>query len=297
MAKPTTKSERKVEPIPQAKRKEWNALIRETQEVVNRHDSSVFDLILLAGRVEKEYGEDKLGRWADEAGVSLTAARQYRWLFNKGVDEAFIKKYARSAGKKNGLTYTAIREVVQFCGSATSPYAIEYLDWAVEHKATAVSLRGYMMEDTAPHLHKEEASKSFKLALQDKQEHEGFSDYVKVELEKIIEERPDLEEKILGTVITSPDDFAALKIAAGLLSDKEQHIVDDAKRYGKKLTAMFRWLKDNERDLTQSISYGHELSEDLKFRLAKLDELAKKIGNTEIKEVHFDESSVLDMEL
>jgi hypothetical protein len=282
---PRSIKETVVEPIPQNQIKEWNALIKETRQVVLQRDVSTFDLVLLAGRVEKKYGENRIGRWAEEACIGFAAAKQYRWLFSKGLDEAFIEKWCRTAKKPNGLSYTLIREVAQFCGSLSSPYALEYLQYAVDHKVGVIGLRGYMLESTAPNDQFSEAEKAFKIALQDKQEHEGFSDGLRYALERIVEEHPESEQVILETVITTAEDIEKLKIKAGIKDDEEARHVGQAKRMLDKLKQHRRWLRENEGELIKAVAYGHEFSDELKAWARYNLEHLEKIKNTEVRTV------------
>lgn len=287
--------ETKVEPIPQDELKEWNELIKETREVVLSRDTSVFDLIILAGKVESKYGESRITRWAEEACVGSAAAKQYRWLASKGVDVAFVEKWVRSPQNKRGLSYTIVREIAQFCGSVKSIYALEYLQWAVDHKTTAIGLRGYMYESTAPNEHKDEAAKSIQMALMDKQEHEGFSDAIRYALEQLVEENPDMEDDVLGTVITKAEDIKALKIAAGLIDDEEGRMVDKARNDLNKLRAFRKWMRENKKRMSESIAYGHEFSEMLRDYGKYISDELKLIVETKTNPVNIDESKVSDM--
>lgn len=286
-----------MEPIPQGEVKAWNALIKETREVVLSRDTSVFDLIILAGKVEAKHGEGRIGRWAEEACVGAAAAKQYRWLASKGVDVEFVEKWARSKGNPKGLSYTIVREIAQFCGSLKSIYALEYLQWAVEHHASAIGMRGYMMESTAPDQHKEEAAQSIKMALMDKQEHEGFSDGIRYALEMLVEENPELEDEVLGTVITKAEDIEALKIAAGIKTDVEGNMVEKARRNLNKLKLFRKWLRENKKDLSESIAYGHEFSELLKDYGKYIVQEASVLAETDIPLVRVDESKVEAMDI
>lgn len=284
----------KVEPIPTKLRKEWNQLIKDTKEVVARQDATVYELIALAGQVETKYGEKRIERWADEAGISLTSARQYKWLYSKGVTPEFVKKYARTPDNPNGLSYTVIREIAGFAGNLTSPQAKEYLDWAVEHKATAIAIRGYMYESIAPQRGIEEAHKSFKAAIQTKQQAEGFDNYIKSALERIIEEHPELEQKVLETTIVNADDLHKLKVQARILDEEEQKIVDEAKKVLDKLKRFRKYLNEKHDIIKGGIEYGHEWSPELKAYCGMIAEMAKSLSEAEIETL--DETNVIELE-
>lgn len=271
-----------MDPIPKKELPAWQKLIADTIKVVNRSDKAQWDLIILAGKVVTQYGENRVGRWADESGLSYESAKQYRWLALKGVNAPFIAKWARTDRKPDGLTYSVIRAIVGFCGSTKSPYALDYLQWAVDHKATPVSIRAYMNETVAPNRGVEEAAKDIKLALADKQEHEGFNDYIRVALEQIVEENPEVEDQVLATAITSVEDLTALKIAAGILTDEETALVGKAHAYVRKLKNYRNWLRDNKEQLVQSITYGHEVAPEMKHWLEELAKLTKEIADTEV---------------
>lgn len=290
--------ETKVEPIPAEDKKAWDTLIKETRAVVARQDHTVFELIILAGKVEKEYGSNKLGRWSDEAHIGFPQAKQYHWLAGKGLDEDFIEKWCKTKGNKKGLSFTVIRDIAQFCGGLQSPYAIEYLQWSVDHKATSVAIQGYMLQVTAPHQHKDEAYAAIKLALRDKQEHEGFSDYVRTVLEGIAEKRPDFEQEILGTVITNEKDLTALKIAAGILGEEEKKLVEEARKAIDRLKKLRRWINQNSDSLTEVISYNHELSQELKHWCIMLSDNLKELGATPLTEYTMpDPDKVIELDI
>jgi hypothetical protein len=288
---PRVRSKEKImDPIPKKQVPEWKKLIADTIKVVNRSDKAQFDLILLAGQVETKYGENRVKRWADEAGIAFEAARQYRWLAHKGVNAAFIAKWARTDRKPNGLSYSVIRKIIGFTGSVKSPYTLEYLEWAVEHKATVVSITAYMNEVNAPHNSREEAAKEIKMALMDKQQHEGFNDYIRTALEQIVEENPETEDQVLATAITSLEDLNALKVAAGILTDEETALVGKAHAYVRKLKNYHNWLRDNKEQLIQSISYGHEVAPEMKHWLEQLVKITTELAETEI--ATFDSTTV-----
>ena len=269
----------KVEPLSENEKKGWDELIAETKVVVARHDASVFDLVLLAGRVEAKYGEGRLKRWADEAGVGYQSAKQYRWLAGKGVDEAFIEKYA---GK---LSFSVIREIAGFTGSVNNKYAIEYLEYAIEHRLSAIAIQGYMLQDTAPHEGKNAAAESLKLAFKTKQEKENFSDQMRDALEKLVEENPHLEGAILNTVITSEKDLDALKIAAGVMNQAEEKLISDSKKALDKLKRFRQWIAYNQDLLNDGISYGHPHSQELKHYANMVGELLIKVGETQLADL------------
>lgn len=284
-----------LEPIKKEERKEWDALIKKTQTVVNAQDRNTWELVLLAGEVENTYGSGRLALWADAAGLSYSQAKQFRWLSNKGVDRDFINKWTRSSKNPRGLSYSVIREVLNLCGNAKSPYAIQYLEWAVEHKATVVSVRAYILELNAPHRKGELGAESVKMALKDKQEHEGFSDFIAQKLGEIIEEYPQAEEKILATVITNSDDLKRLEVAAGILTDEDEALMAEGQRFLRKLKNMRQWLLENERQLSISIATGHLASDEVRDALRYLSGDAGRIAQTPITE--FDDSDIPVVEI
>jgi hypothetical protein len=268
-----------VEPIPTKERKNWNALIKRTIEIVDARDDAQWKLILIAGEIEVKYGEHRLQRWAEESGMEYSTARQYQWLAKKGVDQEFIDKWARTSGNRNGLTYSVVRAVAGFAGSVTSDYALEYLQWALDHKASKIAVEAYMRELVAPHDGRETAAKEIKMALQDKQEREGFSDYVRIALEEMVDKNPKAMDTMLNTVITNVDDLKALEVAAGIVSDEEREIVEESLRFIRKVDAMRKWFKENEKAISENISYGHERSEELRdtvgYLKAKVDPIVE----------------------
>lgn len=291
--------ETSVQPIPRDQVKAWNALVKETREVVTRRDATQFDLIILAGQVETEYGRDKIGRWAEEACVGINAARQYQWLARAGIDEAFIEKWCRTPDNPRGLSYSVIREIAGFHGSLKSDYALDDLKIAKDKKMTVVQIRGYMLEKTAPHDHKQEAAKSIRMALQDKQEMEGFSNTVKVALEKLVEDNPEIEEAVLKTVITDVEDLHQLKIAAGLETDHEADLVEKSRRAISKLKNYRKWFRENGDFMVESVMYGHELSSDLQAVVKDIHSFCEKIMDAEVPETVDDlpEDMIEEMEL
>jgi hypothetical protein len=270
---------KKVTPIPADERKEWDQIIAQTKEVVATQDATQWQLVLLAGQVQTKYGEQRINRWADESGISDSAAKQYRWLSKKGVDEAFVKKY----GSK--LNYSVVREVASFCGAVTSPHAIEYLDYAIKHKCGRVAILGYMLQTTAPHEGKAEAEKSISLALRTKQSRERFDDYILAALEKVAEEHPELEKQILETTITSAKDLEALEVAAGVLKKEEERIVAEGKRQLDKIKRFRQWLMQNQESIENNISYGHEYSQELQHFTQMIGEVFSNIGNTKLPDL------------
>lgn len=281
------------QPITEKERPDWDKLISETRKVVALRDKHQFKLILLAGQVTTKYGEDRLGKWAEEAGLSYTTAKQYRWLAKKGIDEAFIEKWVN----KHKLAYSVIREIASNAGSLTSIYALEYLQWAVDHKASVVSIRAYMLEVIAPQNLTQERHKEIKMALADKQEHEGFSDFIKARLEEMVDQYPEAEDAILNTAITKVDDLEALKIAAGVVEAEEQSVVDDAAKLFRKLDGMKKWLLAHREEVINSIKFDHEMSQELKDVVGWLHNATRDINATEIPEFNYDPSQVEDMDL
>lgn len=274
-----------IAPISKDEKEDWDKLIEKTRTTVDARDKTIFDLIVLAGQVEKKYGENRIGMWADQAGLSWSSAKQYRWLAGKGCGPAFIKKWARTKTNPTGLTFSVIREIASFHGSLASPYALESLEWAVEHKATVIAIRGYMWEFNAPRDKRENATESFKIALKDKQEHEGFSDYVAHELARMVEANPELEDAVLKTAIVGRDDLEKLENAAGVKSAEDEVLLQNAKKQLGKIKRMRDYLVANRSDITKAIETGHELSEPLKDALKYLADDVFNLWTTEVKEL------------
>jgi hypothetical protein len=274
-----------IAPISKDEKEDWDKLIAKTRSTVDARDKTIFDLIILAGQVEKKYGENRIGMWADQAGLSWSSAKQYRWMANKGVGPAFIKKWARTKTNPTGLTFSVIREIAGFHGSLKSPYALESLEWAVEHKSTVISVRGYMWEFTAPRDKRENATESFKLSLKDKQEHEGFSDYVASKLAEMVEENPELEDAVLRTAIVGKDDLEKLESAAGIKSLDDEILLQEAKKQLGKIKRMRDYLVANRSDIVRAIETGHELSDPLKDALKYLADDVFNLWTTEVKDL------------
>lgn len=285
-----------VDPIPKGKVREWNKLIAETKEAVCQRDKHHFALVLLAGRVEKVFGEARVKRWAEEAGVSYQSAKQYRWMANRGVDEEFIKRWVRSDDNKQGLNYAVIRTIIGFVGSTTSEVAVEYLTWAQEHKATEASMRAYLNELIAPNEAREQHEKDFKVALQTKKELEGFSDQIAAALERIIEEHPELEHAVMDTVVTKAEDVTQLKREAGILTDDEQEIVDETKRLINRVKTFRRHFRDNKRTYERNIEYGHEFSQELWDQLHYLSDQLQQIMVTKPAEFDIPDENVVEVD-
>lgn len=274
-----------IEPINKDEKEDWDKLIAKSITVVNNRDKSIFDLVVLAGQVEKKYGQNRIGMWADQVGLSWSSAKQYRWLAGKGVGATFIKKWARSKDNPNGLTFAVVREIAGFHGTLKSPYALESLAWAVDHNATVISVRGYMHEFNAPRDKRENATDSFKVALKDKQEHEGFSDHVAIKLAQMVEENPELEDAILRTAIVGKDDLEKLENAAGVKTAEDEFMIAESKKLLGKVKRMRDFLVANRSAIERNISEGHELSEPLKDALKYLADTTFEAWNTEVKEL------------
>lgn len=273
-----------IDPIKASEKAEWNKIIAQSKKIVTNRDKCVFDLILLAGKVEAQYGQNRIGMWADEIGVSWSQAKQWRWLANKGMDQEFINTWAKTPKNPDGLSYSVIREISMFCASIKSEVALAYFEWAKEHKATVISIRAYMTELAAPHRKAEMADKAYKVALRDKQQNEGFSDFVRLKLEEIIEEHPQAEEALIKTSIVGQDDLEQLKIAAGVVTAEEERILQEAKKLIRKVKNMREFLASNRRKITDSISLAHIHSDDLKDALNYLSQECALLGETEIPE-------------
>lgn len=286
---------KEIEVITAEEKPEWDKLIEKTKLVVNTQDKSMFDLVILAGQVDKKYGENRVALWADEAGLSFSQAKQYRWMANKGVDAAFVKKWARTKANPDGLSYSVIREVIAFHGSSVSPHAIRSLEWAVEHKATVVGIRGYMLELNAPHRNFEDREEAFRAAMKDKQEHEGFSDFVASKLIELAMEHPAAEEAILSTVIVGRDDMEKLEVAAGVVSGEELEIEREAMKFLRKMRAMKAWFDDNEKLLATSIALGHIHSDELRDAAKYVADAAFNAWNTEAIEYDTDDVKVVEI--
>lgn len=276
------------EPIPKDAQKDWDKLVREGKTLVTSRDKAIWKLILLSGQVEKKYGENRVQRFADEIGLSLRTMHQYRWMNRVGVDSEFIEKWSH-------LTYTVVREILRHTGKVSNPSTEYFLTYASERKVTVRAMQAFMIETAAPDRMRERAAESIKMALQDKQENEGFSDYLKVQLEKIAEEHPELEDTILRTAIVDIDDFRELKIAAGLATDSEEKMEGQAKYQTDKLKKYYTHLLTIKNDLRQHLEYGHEKADELRFQLIRLRDVVNEILEAEYIPPTFPAGSVEEM--
>lgn len=263
-----------MEPIPIDQQADWAALIERSKTIVLQYDSNNFELVLLAEEVTTEYGEGRLKRWAEEVGISYSKAKQLKSLSRKGVDRGFIIQWCRTPDNPKGLSYTVIRAIAGFNRSLNSDIAQHHLEYALEHQSTVAGITGYMYEIEAPYDAKVKAERTIRQAIKDKQEHEGFSDYMAVALEQIIEENPDAEDYVLATRISSDEDFRELEVKAGVREDLENIQVQFARKHIDKFKRYRKAVQDIRHEARTSISTGHELSEELRDAIKYLrDEL------------------------
>lgn len=258
------------EPIPENDKGEWEKLVKQGKTLVAARDKNIWKLVLLSGKVQTKYGHGRLQRFSDEIGLSLRTMSEYRWLNRAGVDEKFIETW-------NGLSYSLIREVLRHTGKVANPTTAEFLTYAKERNITTRAMQAFMMDTVSPDRGRERAAETITMALQDKQENEGFSDYVKAQLEVLAEEHPELENTILRTAIVDIDDFQQLKIAAGLATDDEEKMVGQARYQTDKVKKYYKHLLSIKQDLVRHLEYGHENADDLRHELTKLRDIAEEI--------------------
>lgn len=263
-------------PIPEELKKEWTALVNRGKEIVARSDTVQYELIFLFGTVESSYGDQTIARFADEIGINKQTGYTYRKLWKMGVDEKFIEKWG-------GLGYSMIREILFFTGKVANPATQFFLNYAEEHKMSVRAMQAYLLDTTARDRAGDIVEKEMKLALQSKQEMEGFSDVIRYELERITEEHPELEDEILQAKIMTADDVNRLKIGAGILTDDEETLVTEGKRYVDKIKRSSRWFMDNKTDLVRSIEYGHEFSDDIRFSIEKMIKMLSEVAETKTR--------------
>src|ERR1051325_1064048 len=89
------------DPIPSDKQEQWDDLVARSKIAAKQKGGAQFQLILLAGEVETNYGDKSIKRWAEEIGISFASARQYRTLSNRGIDKKFVEKWSK-------LSYTVV---------------------------------------------------------------------------------------------------------------------------------------------------------------------------------------------
>ncbi len=273
------------EPIPEKDRAEWDRLIKQGKTLVTARDKAIWKLVFLAGKVEGKYGEGRIKRFADEIGLSSKTLYEYSWLNRAGVNEEFIKQYS-------ALSYSLIREVLRHTGKVENPTTEYFLKYAQERKITVRAMQAFMMETVAPDQMRERAAETIKMALQDKQEAEGFSDYIKTALEQIAEEHPELEDQILRTAIVDVGDLQDLKIAAGISTDDEEKMAGQAKYQMEKVKSYYRHLVSIKQDLIRHLENGHENADDLRFQLSRVRDIVSEILETEFKPLDLPAGSV-----
>ncbi len=113
----------------------------------------------------------------------------------------------------------------------------------------------------------------------------------------MVEEHPDMEDDVLGTVITKAEDIEKLKISAGIISDDEGNLVAKARNQVNKLKTMRKWLRDNKKEMVESIEYGHEFSDLLRDYGKYVSEEAATLANTITTQVKIDSSKVQEMDI
>lgn len=264
-----------LEPIPEDQREQWNTLVEKGRALVKENDSTIWQLVLLTGEIQTEYGLNKVERFGDEIGLARRTVFRYRWLNKAGIDEEFINKWSGL------LNYSVILEILQHTGRISAPSTNYFLDYAVEHKMSARAMRVYMLDTIAPNNEREQVGQDIKLAIQDKQDYEGFSDYVKYQLEAIAEEFPEAAETLLRTAVINTDDLEELKIKAGILSDDEEKMVRQATYQSNKIRRYYRHLQDIKGDLVDHLEAGLEGSEELRLHLTKLKDISEEILKAE----------------
>lgn len=276
------------EPIAEEYRSEWDDIIDKSKAAVKRKSGAQFDLILQVARLKTIKGEGTLRRWAEEVGIGYPTAREYQYLANKGVDAAFVKKYA-------SLGYTVIFEIASHNGGL-GEYAEYWLAYAKKHQSGPVAIRALMTDMAAPPKHKEDAA-AHKLAIRVKQDNDGFSDVVRNLMEKVVEDHPEYMEEMMKQRVVTVDDFEKVMVQAGIKSDHEQRLVDRTKFMIKRFRKEFTWATQNEQDIIEQIEYGHEMSDELKDRIKYLHDLFAKFLEHTPRTANFLPEDVIHLDL
>jgi hypothetical protein len=276
------------EPIEKEHQEEWDDIIAKSKLAVKRKNGAQFELIYQVARLKLIHGEGTLRRWAEEIGIGYPTAREYQYLANKGVDQAFVKKYGE-------LGYTVIFEIASFNGGL-GERAEYWLAYAKKHQTGPIAIRALMNDMIAPPKHREDAA-SHKLAIRVKQENDGFGDVVRNLMEQVVEEHPEYADEIMKQRVVTVEDFEKVLIQAGVKSEHEQRMVDKAKIMLKRLRKEFTWATQNELDIIEQIEYGHEISDELKDRIKYLRDLYNKFLEHNPKTANFLPEDVVDLEL
>lgn len=266
-------------PIPDGEIAEWNRLIKKGKTLVGRRDKSIWELIVLTGEVQTKYGENRMKRFADEIDLSVKTLYTYRWLARVGVDKQFIEEWTPN------LSYSMIREILRHTGRVDAPATRHFLEYAKDRKITVRAMTAYMLETVAPDQYRERVGEEMRLALMHKQEAEGFDDYIRHQLEKLVEEQPEIAEVVMKHSIVSTDDFERLKIEAGIATDEEVAMEAQAKRAADKIKRYYRHLNETKATLKEHLAYGHLNSDELRLQLQKLKEIAEDILSVEQRQI------------
>ena len=270
-----------MDPIPEEELEEWNDLVQRSRAIVASVDKGHIQLVLIAAEVETKYGESRLQRWAEDIGISYRQARKYKALARKKLDKDFIHKWLNTPEKREALSFSIIQEIAGHCGgSLQTEYAEEYLQWAIDHRATVSSIRGYMMEIITPDRHFEDTAAEIKFEMGIKQDFEGFSDSIRHDLEKLVEEHPELRPAIENNVIQTREDYEELLVRAG---EKITHD-EEAERFANHtITKLKRWrneVRTLKAEAKLHIATGQIMSDELVLHAKNLREELDDLINT-----------------
>lgn len=266
-------------PIPKDQIRKWNALIKKGKALVERHDKAIWELILLVGEVKTEYGDGQIRRFADEIDISEKSVYEYQWLARVGVDREFVEEWSKD------LSFSMVRQILRRTGRVDAPASAHFLNYARERKISVRAMDAYMLSTIAPDQYREHVGEEMRLALQHKQEAEGFDDYIKAQLEKIVEDQPQFAEIVMKHSIVTTDDLEALKIQAGISTDEEVEMAGNAKRQADKIKRFQRNLNENKKVLMEHLAYGHENSDELRLHIDKLKDTLEEILATEERQI------------
>lgn len=266
-------------PIPEDQLPKWNALIKKGQALVKRHDKAIWELILLVGEVKTTYGDSQIKRFADEIDMSARTVYEYQWMSRSGVDKKFVEEWG------NVLSFTMVRAIMRHTGRLDNPASAHFLNYAKERKISVRAMEAYMLATIAPDQYKETVGEEMRLALQHKQEAEGFDDYIRAQLERLVEEEPQMADIVMKHAVVDTRDLEKLKVQAGIATDDELTMVAQAKRQSDKVKRFHRSLNEQKNVLKEHLAYGHENSDELRLHLEKLKEIAEEILETEERQI------------
>lgn len=267
------------EPIPTEQLEEWNALIEEGKAVVKDQDNATWKLILIVGKVTNSFGRGKIKRYADEINIGAKSVYEYSWLYRSGVNEEFVEKWGGT------LSYSMIREILKHTGRVDAPATQFFLEYASTRRISVRAMISYMLGTIAENDNRGKVGEEMKLALMHKQEAEGFSDYIKAQLEEIVEANPDLASTVMKHSIITTEDLEQLKISAGIATDEEITMAAKAKRIADRIKRYQKQIKSESSALKEHLAYGHENSDELRLQLQKLLDTVGEVLETEVRKI------------